>query len=223
MAELNRMVPRVVDATSTSALFTMAHLIESVPVRLDAVEAIIVMPGLGEHARLQAAVSAWEAHPHIQYLIVAGTNDIEKTQPQPSLEFLESSLIGLHRTEGVITQVSAEHTKDQTDWIAHTLRDKKIQSAALFVSHWHLPRAYGTLLKSMDELHVKLALFPVAVGTSPTAVVPETGQTVIAMSAGEAKRISTYQELGHVTSLDELEYYLAWLWQQKIAPIHANY
>lgn len=217
------MVARVVEDTESSRLFTMAHLIESVPTPIDRVEAVIVLPGLGEHVRLQAAVNVWEDHHDINYLIVAGTNDIEATQPQPSLDFLRQPPISLTRTEGVITQVSAEHTRDQAEWVTDQVLAKNIKSAALFVSHWHLPRAYGTLLKSMLDREVRIALFPVAVGTAPDAIVPETGQSVSVMSAGEAQRITKYQELSHVATLEELEVYLSWLWQQNEVPIANTY
>ncbi len=223
MAELERMVPRVVDADSSSQLFTMAHLIESIPAPLDKVDAVIVMPGLGEHVRLIAAVNAWEAHKQTRHLLVAGTNDIETTQPQPSLDYLKGEPVFLRRTNGVVAQVAAEHTRDQTEWLVDQLQPHSIKSAALFVTHWHLPRAYGTLLKSMLDRELKIPVFPVAVGTSPDAIVPETQQTVSVMSAGEAQRIVKYQGLGHVASLAELHDNLAWLWKQDIAPVaHQN-
>lgn len=224
MAELDRMVPRVVEGDKNSQLFTMAHMIESVPTPVEKVDAIIVMPGLGEHVRLQAAANAWESpNAAAQYLIVAGTNDIEKTQPQPTLAFLQQKPVSLVRTEGVITQVSAEHTRDQTEWIVEQLAETEAKSAALFVTHWHLPRAYSTLVKSLLDRNVNVALFPVAVGTAPDAVVPETGKTVTVMSAGEAERIVKYQELGHVTTLPELAIYLSWLWKQSVVPIEDIY
>lgn len=212
--ETQRLVPRVVEAKTYSELFTMAHLILSTPCPLKHIDAILVVPGLGEDQRLHAAIKAWESNPSARHFLVAGTNGIEKTQQQPDLDFLRASPFNLKRTEGVETQVSAEHTRDQALWLAGRLKSLNIKSAAFFVTHWHLPRAYMTLLKALLDQGIKLPVCPVAVPTPPSSLVPEYNETVVAMSAGEAERIKKYQELGHVTSLKELTDYLDWLWQQ---------
>lgn len=218
MTDIARMVPRVVDANEETELFTRAHLIGSVPYPASGVDALAVMPGLGEHGRIIAAIRAWESG-NARHLLVTGTNGIEREQRQPTLEFLTGDPINLHRTEGVITQVSAENTGDQADWLMQQIIEHQIGSLALFVSHWHLPRAYSVVLRSMREHNIRIPIFPVAVPSSPKAIVPETGETVVVMSAGEAERIKKYQKLGYVVSLQELADYLDWLWTQDIVPI----
>lgn len=219
MNESERMVPRVVEAKDSTELFTLAHLILSTPCPLDRVDAIAVMPGLGEHDRVMAAARAYESNLKVRYLLVAGTYAGEKAQPQPSLEYLKAAPINLQRFDNVKTQVSASNTVEQVEWLLQTIKSQGITSLAVVVSHWHLPRAYGTLLKSMVKADLQIPAFPVAVPSEPYRIVPETGVSVAKMSAGEAERIIVYQKKGDVVSLTELEDYLSWLWKQNIAPI----
>jgi hypothetical protein len=220
MAELERLVPRVVEAQQSTAPFAMAHLILSTPQPLDRVDAIAVIPGLGEYERIVAAVDAWEASPKARHFLVAGTNGIEQTQVQPTLTFLQGDPIYLQRSEGVETQVAAEHTRDQAEWLIKRVKELHITSMALFVSHWHLSRAYSTLIKTMlKDGDVHIPIFPIAVASPPHTIVPELGKTVVELSPGEAERIQKYQETGDVATLAELETYLTWLWQQDVVPI----
>ena len=216
-------IPRVVESHIGTELFTMAHMIASTPHPVDKVDAIAVMPGLGEHIRIITAVNAWESNPQTRHLLIAGTNPTEHTQIQPTLEFLQGNPIYLQRTDGVETQINAKHTREQAEWLMERVRALNIRSMALFVSHWHLPRAYSTLIKTMLEdgdNYRPIPVFPVSVVTSPNAITPETKASVTAMSAGEAERIRKYQELGYVVTLDELHAYLGWLWEQDIVPIN---
>lgn len=213
-------IPRIVVRENYTDLFTMAHVIGSTPQPAGDVDAIAVLPGLGEDARIIAALRAWHHAPGTRYLLVAGTNPNEKHQPQVTLDVLQSPRFCLTRTEGVVPQVHALHTREQAEWLTERTRQLGITSIKLFVSHWHLPRAYGTLIKTMDKGCLpRVPVFPVAVPTPPGAIVPETGVDVVAMSAGEAIRIQRYQATGDVATLDELREYLQWLWKQDIAPI----
>ena len=214
-------IPRLVEPHIGTELFTMAHMIASTPCPIDKVDAIAVMPGLGEDIRIISAVNAWESNPQARYFLVAGANPTERTQKQPTMEFLRDNPINLRRLDGVETQISAEHTLEQAEWLMERVRSLDIKSMALFVSHWHLPRAYSTVIKTMLE-DKPIPIFPVSVFTSPNAITPETKASVTAMSAGEAERICKYQGLGYVVTLEELQAYLGWLWEQDIAPIN-NY
>jgi hypothetical protein len=198
----------------------MAHLVTATPCLIQRVDAIAVLPGLGENKRIISAIKAWEAgNSNARYLLVAGTNGLEKTQTQPSIDFLMSSVIGLKKSDRVETQVSAEHTLAQTSWLVDRIKNLGITSLALYVSDWHITRAYSTLIKSLRKSDVLIPVFPVSVPVSPASIIPEYGVTAAAMSAGEAKRIITYQEKGDVATLEELVEYLQWLWDQSDKPI----
>ena len=222
MSEVQRMVPRVVEADENTQLFTATHATLSLPAPLHLVDAAAVMPGLGEHQRVIRAVQAWQSHPNMKHLIVSGTNKNEVEQPQLTLERLQQQPFMLERKEDVLTQVSAEHTRLQTDWIIDQMLAHKVRSLALFVSHWHMPRAYRTLLKSMLNADLKLPIVPVTVGSSPRSEVPEYHKTVESLSAGEAIRIAKYQEIGEISSYDELMDYLEWLWNQNLLPLESD-
>ncbi len=220
MSDINRIVPRVIEANENTRLFTMAHLVTSTPHPVSSVDALVVTPGLGENKRIKSAVSQWESQESIaRFLLVAGTNGIEKRQIQPTIEFLQSAEIGLSKTTGVEVQIEADHTVAQTDWIINKAQQLGVTSMALFVSDWHITRAYSTLLKSMLKSGMRIPVFPVPVATSPSYMVPEYGVRASTMSAGEAERILKYQEKGDVATFSELTEYLDWLWKQDIVPI----
>lgn len=214
MSELQTPIPRLVDSDGNSDLFTMAHLVVSTPHNLQDIDAIAVLPGLGEDSRLIAAVNDWQANPHLRHLFVTGTNGAERTQTQPDIAYLCAEPFNLTRTEGVVTQVSAEHTLEQAHWLIDQISQYSIKSLALYVSNWHITRAYSTIIKTMMTAGIQIPIYPVAVPTSPDSIIPETGATAAEMSAGEAVRIPKYQSVGHVATRAELETYLAWLWRQ---------
>jgi len=214
MSEIERLVPRLVKSDENSRLFTATHQILSIPAPIQIIDAIGVAPGLGEHQRVISAINLWQANSHIEHFFVAGTNKIEVTQPQLSIERLQSEPFLLKRIEGVKAQVTAEHTRQQADWLIQQLCRSKAKSMALVVSHWHMPRAYLTLLKSMLDADIKVPIYPVVVGTSPNNIVPEYNEPVLNMSAGEVERIKKYTEIGQIASFEELVNYLDWLWLQ---------
>lgn len=210
-------IPRLVPRDAATELFTMAHLITSTPHPLAHVDALAVMPGLGEQVRLTTTVRAWESTQQARYLLVSGTNPQEE---HPTLDSLQRPPFNLERTEGVFTQVEAAHTRAQTIWISEQIQQLGITSLALFVSHWHMPRAYSTLIKNLTDDNIRIPVFPVAIPTPPNAIImPETDADVVTMSAGEAVRIQQYQAIGHVATLSELQSYLTWLWEQDNVPI----
>jgi hypothetical protein len=110
-------------------------------------------------------------------------------EPQLSTERLQAGPFFLERTKGVIAQIEAQHTRQQTDWIVKQFSISGAKSLPLVVSHWHMPRAYRILLKSMLDANIRVPVYPVAVNTALSLIVPEHKESVVNVSAGEVERI----------------------------------
>lgn len=209
---MQRMVAREINRAQTSDLVAMMMMILSLPQDTSKVDAILVLPGQGEDWRLTSAIEAWNTSPSVQHLLVAGSYSGERTWFEPTLENLSVEPYGLTRYEGVIIHPHAHHSKEQGDWIAATARDLGLESIALVVSPYHLPRAYLTFVKCFEQADVNIALYPAPVHIAPSVPAPETGLTSWELVPGEVERILTYQEKGDVATYEELQEYLEWLW-----------
>lgn len=210
-----RMVERIVEADEIAEIGAMTMMLYGLP-RPEGVDAITVYPGLGEHWRVEQAVDAWEANPRTNNLLVAGTNPEEKTQIKLTMDALVDEPFNLRRTVGVHTQVAAANTPGQADWVAEKIKDLDIRTMSLYVSPYHLLRAYCTTLKTLEKHDIRIPIIPMPIRMSPDTIIPETGATPVEMFNGEVKRIKTYQPKGDVATLPELEDYLGWLWKQPI-------
>lgn len=205
-------ISRLVDVTINSLPFTAAHSILSVPKKFDGIKHIAAMPGLGEDIRVRTAIDLWESDSRFSHLYITGTNTNEKLQPQLTIERLQQYPYKLNKTEGVLAQVVADHTRAQTDWLVDQLLMNGAESLILCVSHWHMTRAYMTLVKSMLNARMLIPVIPNVIGTAPNQIIPEVGQSVQKLSAGEAERIVKYSDTGQIVSSVELSEYLDWIW-----------
>jgi hypothetical protein len=212
---MDRLVERLVDGGQLSDVVAMAMLLLGLPRPIEQIDAIAVYPGLGEDWRLFDAIQAWETSKSARHFLIAGQND-EEAAVKPTLENVTRPPYNLRKLEGVLTQEHALHTKEQAQWIVGRIQELRITSLALFVSPYHLVRAYGTLLKACINAGVQIPLIPMPVAVSPATIVPEIGVDAWKMSHGEVERILKYQELGDVVTAAELKDYLAWQCQQPI-------
>ena len=214
---MDRQVERIVDRDNSADVCAMAMMLYSLPRPIERVDGMAVMPGLGEVWRLADAVKAWERSKTARSLIVASTYREEKTQIQPTLENMSQPPVNLRKTEGVHIQDHAHHTKEQVDWLVGKVAELELKSLALFVSPFHMLRAYCTLLKAFDRAQQPMIpIIPMLVAVAPDTVIPETGVDAWGMVAGEIKRIAVYQDQGDVATYEELRDYLTWLWQQPL-------
>ena len=177
--------------------------------------AYVTMPGLGEYHRVRRTIQAWRRGNPQGYLIIAGCSANEKT----FVEMTDDNLMGhfgLTRDEldqhrdRIIIQPNARNTPDQTDWLAHTLKEHNIKLAGLAVTMYHELRAFATLLASQRRLgSLELGLVvPRLIMVNPTDIVPETGVTYRDSAAGELKRMLTYVKKGDVATYDEFMSYM---------------
>jgi hypothetical protein len=220
MAEMEAMVERLVPEDVAANLGAMAMLVCTMPQPIREADSLAVYPGLGELWRPQHAVEDWQ-HPDTkaQHLFVAGTNPKERTQPLLTLEELAKAPINLTRNEGVRTQVEADNTPHQANWLADQVEDTGVESLALYVSPYHLVRAFCTTLATFKRRGIEIPMVPVPVRVHPDTKVPEADADAVAMFYGEAKRIAAYQPKGDVATLEQLREYLSWARRQ---PLFAN-
>lgn len=215
-------IARILEPDESTAVSTVKTMILSLPRFERKCDALVAYPGMGETWRLTEIISVWQSHlymPFVQHLLVAGTEwQKEATAIRPPIiENLKKPPFYLRRLKNVWAQDHARHTKDQAEWVVAKTQELHIGSLALFVSPYHLTRAYLTLLKTFINLKVApIQIIPVPVAISPDTIIPETGTDAWEMIAGEDRRILDYQKKGDVATLPELKEYLSWLWKQPL-------
>lgn len=212
--EEGREVSRHVESSEFSQILSMAMMLYSFPKKQG--DALVVFPGLGETWRISQAVQDWDQvkPADSRYLLIAGHNRREKSYDHLSLSRLQEAPYSLQRFwSNVIIQPHAEHTVEQANWLIDHVEELDIKSLTLYVSPYHLLRAYCTLLKTFLKRNVEpVAIFPRAVSISPQTLIPEYQKPAWNMVAGEMERILKYQEKGDVASFEEFQKYLDWLW-----------
>ncbi|MEV4982070.1 hypothetical protein [Micromonospora sp. NPDC053811] len=177
----------------------------------DQVEALAVPTGQGEQWRLTHAIRRWESNRDIRHLLVANGNPAEDTYQEISWPYLRG--LGLRRLDGVRLQAEpAPNTGLQAAWIAAEVKESGITSLALSVSAYHLPRVYLTVLKALSRSGIRIPVMPDPVPVSPDRAAPETRATAYDLLPGEVERILRYNARGWVATLEELQRYLRWLW-----------
>ncbi len=209
-------LPRVIEGNyDLEAIITM---VLSVPQHLATfVNALAAFPGQGEPWRVRKVVHSWESNSTMsQRLLIAGITPAENERNPVTMSDLCHDY-GLTKTKGVETQEIALHTKDQADWIVDRVATYTIPSLALFVSPYHLPRAYCTLVRSFTRLRQPwVPIIPKPVAIAPNVTVPDTKASGWDMVGAEVQRFKHYQAKGDVASLDEMKQYLEWLWHQPL-------
>jgi len=206
-------IARVVESTPGDELFAMAIGVLSIP--QVPTDALLVFPGMGEDWRIRHAILEWR-NPYrtARFLMIAPVNSGEETYK--SFDPGEWKILDGRR--GLLLGVDSrtENTKTQAVWVCKMIREHDIRSISLFVSPYHLVRAYLTLLKQMLLENIRIPIISRPTPVSPSEIIPESKASAWQSIPGEAERIRKYQENGDVATLAELEYYLAWLWNKPI-------
>ena len=214
------MLDRVVEGKISDVAAAMTMMLFSLPRAEARADAIVVMPGLGEWWRLTHAIRLWESGTsRARHLLIAGHNQREKTAIPLTLDRLGESPFHLKKSRGVIAEVHAERSRGQAEWIFRQVQELHISSCALFVSNYHLLRAYCTLLKTFSRHGLLIPVIPAPICISPDTFVPETGVAAWEMVQGELNRLVLYQAKGDVATYQELRQYLTWLWEQADFPL----
>lgn len=211
----------LVPGDEVSEFFSLATFILTIPDVTTKVDAFVVFPGMGEDERVRSAVINWQLSMIAsvdtlhRFLIIAGHNHNEKTTKILTLDVLEKPPFNLKRLNGVIIEDGVSNTKKQAEQVLKRVKQYNLESLALFASPFHLIRAYLTLLKTLLKAGLeKVAIIPGQVFKSPHSMIPEFNTTAWEAVAGEVARIKKYQAKGDVATPEELQAYLAWLWQE---------
>lgn len=114
----------------------------------------------------------------------------------------------------IFSQVDADNTPQQANWVAEMVKHHDIRAIALWTHASHLPRAYLTQLKALikHDLDQRVALLPWKRPANPFAVRQLTGpwddaRPDITLVPGEVTRIREYSEKGDVATFPELMSY----------------
>lgn len=209
---------RILLLSEGEKLIAATIAIYSIPRVINRSDALVIFPGLGETQRVSEAIHWWqEQEIATRFLLVAGHNTKERTSQVLDIDRLRQAPFFLQRTENVYCEIHADHTKAQADWVAKKVQTLRITSVALFVSPYHLLRAFLTLLKSFVQCESVIPIIPVPVSVGLHTPVPEFDNVEMwKMIAGEVRRIQDYQLKGDVAGFSELNQYLEWLWKQNI-------
>jgi hypothetical protein len=202
-----------VDKDAAVELLGAAIMVYSIPPV--ATQALAVFPGKGEVWRIQDAIRSWERKDQTaEYLLVANNNLKEKPPVLLDLPTLKAPPFGLTRETGVHFGEPVDNTKDQADFVSKMAKERNISSITLFVSPYHLLRAYLTLLKAL--LADGILLIPAPTPVAPFTCIPvSSNENAWQLVPGEASKIIENQEKGDVANVAELTKYLMWLWEQR--------
>ncbi|HLC94852.1 MAG TPA: hypothetical protein VJH89_00040 [Patescibacteria group bacterium] len=199
-----------------SDIIAMTMMLYSLPRREASTESLLVFPGLGETWRLTQAIQCWDTVATAKYLLIAGHNQREKMWASLTLDTLTEPPFNLKRHKGVYVVSHAEHTKEQAQWVVEKIQELNISSLALFVSPYHLLRAYCTVLRMLIKHGIQIPMIPVPISIAPDTKIPEINASAWDMVQGEVERFSLYQEKDDVATYDEFKKYITWLWTQKL-------
>jgi hypothetical protein len=214
------MKSRIMDENPTGEMASMAMMLYTVPRAIDRVDAVAVLPGLGERWRLDDATAAYDNNPQARRLLITGINGNELTFEQPTPDILREKY-GMQREDGIRIQQGALHTKAQAEWLAATVEEEGVESMGLFISPYHLLRGSLTTLKAFIRHDVRIPIIPMPVHIAPSETIPEMAAKGIPRDAwgmlpAETARITEYQAKGDVATADELREYINWMWTQPI-------
>ncbi|MBI5038016.1 MAG: hypothetical protein HZC01_04940 [Candidatus Kerfeldbacteria bacterium] len=185
-------------------------------------DTLIVFPGFGGPGMMGNAITLFHENANFKRLIVGGIHpklidDNVGTYALLHPEVLARDPYSFVPPTQVFTQVCAEHTKDQANWIARQCFEQSVTSAVLIAAPFHLTRAYLTTLSSLHNVGCTdddLLLIPHAASAPMTKVFPDFGLSQWILLAGELRRIRAYQEKGDIIPDKTIKEYLTWLEQQ---------
>lgn len=221
---MDRVVSRRVPPTAISRAMASAVFTLSIPrwcVRYT--DALLMLPGQNELERVIAPVQAWN-HNLAKHLLVAGSCRKEETWEALPIERLQEPPYNLTRTANVLIQPEAQNTKEQMEWAVEMVRKHDIQSLSLYVTNYHTPRAYFTLLRALQRAGLRIPVIPVPLEGSPGQMSPETMQSYLEMFDSESARIDKYrsEKFQDVFTPDEVFEYVNWLYDNFITPLRTK-
>lgn len=187
-------------------------------------EAVIVMPGVGEEARLAEAIAFTRDH-RTRRLISTGTNPEERARGEcySEAEIRRRFTIELSFAEELTIEADevGDHSRMQAENAVRRLKAKPLGGPAAHIAGpWHGPRSYLTLLEKCLEEYGSIkampaifpALVPVPLAEKPKAASDEHkasgyAEGLPAAIRAEIERRLKYEDTGHVLPLARFEEY----------------
>ncbi len=206
---------RTVESDEFSDILSMAMMLYAIPhSATQKTEALVVIPGMDESWRIVQALDLYSgASTSFKHLFVAGVNAEELARHQALLASLKKDYAILRDDDHFHLKLSCVNTKDQAEWICDEIFNLQLSSLTLFVSPYHLLRAYCAVLKSCLRRNLdSLAIIPAPVIISPNARFHKDEYNAWELIPGELKRLLKYQIKGDVATYQELRGYLNNLW-----------
>lgn len=204
---------RVFEPTEKERLIAAMVGVLTLPRATKEADALVVFHGMGETIRERSAIKVWETHGNsARVLLVAGKHPKEKG-PIPDMNLL---FYHLSRIRGVYCQGEAQNTLDQSQWVVDKVLNLGLTSIALFITPYHLFRAYLTLVSTLLHFNLWIPVIPIPAACGLDSFSPETGYQMRSMVTGEVRRIIKYQRRGDIAGFEILNEYLDWLWKQPI-------
>lgn len=223
MVDMARVMPRVGEGRPVSQSDIITAIL-TLPRNYQDTEALAVFPGLGETWRVETAIRAWNRRgpdSPTRRLLIAGTNPDEEQWFEPSPENLAK--FGLADMTDVRTQPSARQTPEQAAWVLEQIKADEITSLSLFVSPYHLVRAFCTLVAEFDKAGWCIPMLPIPVPVAPSTVIPEfadQGYDGWQLMPEEQRKYDIYSAEGDVADPELVRSYLQWLTMQSEFPIY---
>jgi hypothetical protein len=204
------------ESTPQSEEIAVAQFLLSFPRGIEeCAQAVAVFNGEGEIWRMTHALKNWKKHEvGMRLFLIAGYFDErEKKDPESALGLLKKPPFSLVSTDSIHIKMDTGNTKEQAEWVAEMVREFDIKSLALYVSHYHLVRAFRALLREFIKRGMPwISLIPVPVTISPEVRIPGSNVSAWALVPGEQVRIERYQGTGDVATPGEVREYLDWFW-----------
>lgn len=195
----------------------LAMLVYSLP-RMQGQDAIAGLAGLGEQERVSEVLRIWESPgTSARYCLIAGFNMQERAAFSLAIPDLQQKF-GVCKVKGLKTQLHADHTKHQAEWLAKQIQEHGITSVRLYLPAYHLLRAWRTVIEQVVFMWgIRIPILPVPLSVSPFAPIPEyepeESLSKWDMIPGELERIRRYEAKGDIATFDETLRYLEWLWE----------
>jgi hypothetical protein len=129
-----------------------------------------------------------------------------------------------------VTQIHAQHTGQQAEWVVDQVIEKDIQAIVIMAAIGHLfPRAYCTQLMALEKRGLRIPVIPVPHAINPfVQMIPDMSQdpaedtdnhfSQIEFHLGEHKRMLDYSQKtpADVTPIELLQDYGEWLSKHEI-------
>lgn len=181
-------------------------------------DAIVAVPGEGEHDRIALPVQMWNQNAfNARHLLVCGHNHTEVTMVNRAYTvtdlLAEPFNLRSDRTDGVVIDGHNDHTGSQALWLCEQMERLHLESLVAYVTPYHLTRWILTFVRTMNKQGRQCVVLPLPLllpdGLATPS--PEAKASMWDRVAAERQKVDVYGQKGDVAGYDEFREYLDWL------------